>query len=83
MGLEGLKKIKKGLPLFIEGLIEDSEDTIEEGGEHSAIREILEFRIKRIDEYLSTAEMYAIPKEKIRKLRLKYNSLKARIENTR
>ena len=79
-GLEGLTKIREGLPLFIEGLIDYTKELIEDK-ERYEVKRVINNNLEEIKKYLFDAEeIYQVPKEGLTPLKLKYNLLKANLK---
>ena len=81
MGLEGIRKIREGLVSLIDGLIEDTGELLEESPpEHRITKEVVEYRVKQIEDRLRETEEYSVDRGEVKVLRLKYDILKNRIK---
>jgi len=74
---EGLKKIRKGLVLLIDGLIEDTiELSLNSKSKNRMTKEIINYRIGELGTYLEKAKIYEVPEKDLANLTRKYRSIK-------
>jgi len=75
-----MRKIREGLTLLIEGLIDDTNDMIDKEGSVKEIIDVANFRVGLIEGYLNDAERYILPKDKLVELKSKYAGLKSKLK---
>ncbi len=76
---EGIKKMRIGLKLLIEGIIEDNLE-LKEDKDIPQVRGVIEMRNNEVKEYFRIAEeKYLIPEEELLPLKFKYASMKANL----
>lgn len=76
--MDSITKMKKGFGLFLDGLIENTEELIIAD---THVRDVVDFRMEELKDYLEQAEMrYHLPHEELRGLKEKYESLKEKVK---
>ncbi len=74
---DGQRKIREGLTLLVEGLIENSLD-LKADQDLPQVKGVIEMQNNEIKEYLRIAEeRYVMPKEELFPLKFKYDIMKA------
>ena len=76
---EAMGKIRKGLSLLIEGMIEDTDRMLRESPELNEIQEVASYRIKLIEEYLLDARRYSMSEERVNYLKADCSVLKSKV----
>ncbi len=79
MAEKGIRKIREGLKLIIEGKIDTILELKEDMGE-PAVRDVVEMNNREIQEYFSMAEKrYSTPEEDLQELKTKYCLMKVEL----
>jgi len=76
MSKEGIRKVKEGLVLLIDGLLENTNGLIELSDEE-IVKSVIGHNIDKIKDYIQEAKHCKISEEKIYPLEIRYKFLKA------
>ncbi len=89
MGKKPIEKVREGLKLAIGGLLEDTFDFIDlveknnpsnrKKGINNMIFRVIEYRMEKIESYLSDAKAYNLPSEDLELLKTKYEFAKDKL----
>ena len=74
---EAIKKIREGLTLLINGLLEDTiELSLNYDLKNRIAKEIINHRINELERYIEKANIYEVPEKDLANLTRKYKSIK-------
>ncbi|MBU2503764.1 MAG: hypothetical protein KJ879_01800 [Nanoarchaeota archaeon] len=76
----GMRKIREGLKVLIEGMIEDTQGLAVTMGRTPEAQILFDHRVEKVEEYLKDAETYDLPQYDKRELRAKYVTLRREAE---
>ena len=76
---KGIEKVREGLVLLIDGMIDMTDELVKEGLERQDVRDAINYRLDLIEGYLADAHRYRVPGAQISSLDLRYKSLKSEV----